>query len=99
MSYLVYYKLDGSVINISEEIPTVSDASYGYCKTDFFNIGDEIEYHITVSSVDPDSKDLLGYSAIRNNAHAKRLLAENIDLKQRLSMSEEVIDFILMGGV
>ena len=105
MIYLEYNLHNGAVIKTHEEIPTINSTDYGYCKTDLFQLGDEFAYVITIDSVDEEG-NMLGYSSFRNNPYAQRLLTENVqlkaenaDLKERLAMSEEVIDFILMGGI
>lgn len=104
MVYLEYELVTKQVVQIHDAMPTVSDG-YDYAisqdKTlvdnngneivsNDFKSGDEFEQTIWINLVD-ENKNLLSYSAIRNNPQAKRLLQENAELKANQAILEQAI--------
>jgi hypothetical protein len=87
MVYLEYHLETKQVVGIFDSIPA-NQAGYDYVKTDAFKVGDEFEVTINVQSVDTD-KNLISYSAIKNNPQAKKLLKENEQLKTKTSQLEQ----------
>ncbi|MDF1507619.1 hypothetical protein PZE06_05415 [Robertmurraya sp. DFI.2.37] len=77
--FLEYEVNTRQVVEIHENIPELKQG-YDYAITSEFEIGDEFEKTIWINIVD-ENKNLLSYSAIRNNPNAKRLLEENALLK------------------
>ena len=78
--YLEYHSETKQVVEIHETEPTLTNG-YEYGKSNEFALGDEFEQTIWINKVD-EYKIVTSYSAIRNNPQAKRLLAENDQLKQ-----------------
>lgn len=81
MAYLEYEANTKQVVEIHENVPTIK-GNYNYAISPYFKVGDEFELTIFVNEVD-EEKNLLSYSAIRNNPNADRLLRENAELKQQ----------------
>lgn len=106
MVYLEYHKETRQVVEIHETSPIVT-TEYDFTLSDNFTIGDEFELTIRVNQVDGD-KNLTSYSAIRNNPNARRLLRENVELKEKkerlenedLNNKEAIAELYLlsMGG-
>lgn len=78
MIYLEYHKEKKQVVEIHETEPTLSE-DYDFALSDRFSPGDEFEWTIWINEID-ENKNLISYSAIRNNPNAKRLLKENAKL-------------------
>lgn len=78
--YLEYNEEKKQVVEIHDFEPTLTDG-YNYATSDQFEVGDEFEWTIWINDVD-ENKNLISYSAIRNNPSAKRLLRENVELKK-----------------
>jgi len=79
MLYLIYHKESKQVVEINEREPSVPDG-YDFAISKQFELGDEFEYTIWINEVD-NEKNVISYSAIRNNPQAQRLLNENNQLK------------------
>jgi hypothetical protein len=107
MVYLEYSLINKQVIKIHETIPELVD-KYDYTITDQISVGDEFELTIWINETD-NEKNLLSYSAIRNNPQAMRLLKENTQLKlenqklqeEDLNNKEAIAELYLMtlGGI
>lgn len=82
MVYLEYETTTKQVVEIHEVEPTVANG-YDYAVADNFIPGDEFEHTIWVNEVD-ENKNLISYSAIRNNPNAKKLLTDNTILKEQI---------------
>lgn len=82
MFYLEYNKQTGLVVEIHAVQPNVT-ADYDFGISGVFKVSDEFEWTILINEVD-ENKNILSYSAIRNNPNAKRLLQENDQLKVEL---------------
>lgn len=94
MIYLEYEVSTKQVVQIHENEPILTK-NYDYAisndftasnnegdfQTNLFKVGDEFEQTIWINEVD-ENKNLLSYSAIRNNPNAARLLKENDQLKE-----------------
>lgn len=95
MVYLEYHKETKQVVEIHETEPFLNDENYDYAMSDHFLVGDEFELSIWINDVDVD-KNLISYSAVRNNPNARRLLQENKQLKEMNELlTESLIDFKL----
>lgn len=77
------------VVEIHEKEPML-EKGYSYGKSNDFLIGDEFNKTIWIHSIDGE-KNLISYSAIRNNPNAKRLLKENTTLKEDLEAVAETV--------
>jgi hypothetical protein len=82
MVYLEYHLETKQVVGIFDSIPA-NQAGYDYVKTEAFKVGDEFQITIIIQSVDTE-KNLISYSAVKNNPQAKKLLKENEQLKTEL---------------
>lgn len=82
MAYLEYELSTKQVIEIHENQPIVNEG-YDCAISIAFVAGSEFEWTIWVNEVD-ENKNVVSYSAIRNNPNAKRLLQENDQLKVEL---------------
>jgi hypothetical protein len=77
--YLIYELNTKQVVEIVDLEP-ITQQDYDYCISSEFETGNEFELTIWINCVDKN-KNLVSYSAIRNNPNAKRLLEENKQLK------------------
>lgn len=101
MVYLEYHKETKQVIEIHNIQPTLS-SDYDFALSEKFVVGNEFELTIWINEVD-ENKNLISYSAIRNNPNAKRLLEENKQFKEtNMLLTSELakvkIDLMLLKG-
>lgn len=89
MVYLEYDIRTKQVVEIHDAEPTVT-TDYDFAKSEQFAVGDEFEQTIWINEVD-ENKNVISYSAIRNNPQAKRLLQENAELKANQAILEQAI--------
>jgi hypothetical protein len=101
MVYLEYDIRTKQVVEIHDAEPTVT-ADYDFAKSEQFAVGDEFEQTIWINEVD-ENKNILSYSAIRNNPNAKRLLEENSRLKDEIinlkSITANLAYSLMVGGI
>ena len=97
MVYLEYHKEKKQVVEIHKNEPTVT-SNYDYAVSDSYVVGDEFEWTIWINEVD-EEKNIVSYSAIRNNPNAKRLLQENQTFKKENQMLKHQIDALTQQGV
>ncbi|MBA9027505.1 hypothetical protein [Peribacillus huizhouensis] len=80
MVYLEYEIHSKQVVEIHSTVPVLK-GGYDYAISTIFEVGDEFANTIFINLVD-EYKNSLSHSAIRNNPNAKRLLQENVTLKE-----------------
>lgn len=95
--FLEYDILSKQVVQIHENEPTIIEG-YNFALHDEFNVGDEFEFTIWINEVN-ENKQLISFSEIRNNPNAKRLLEENVELKERLKATEDMVLQLIMEGM
>jgi hypothetical protein len=119
MLYLEYETATKQVVQIHETEPTELNEGYAFAisvdivstddlgeevkRENPFKVGDEFEQTIWINEVD-ENKNVISYSAIRNNPNAKRLLQENAELKQKnIDLEQAIAELTLliaqMGGM
>lgn len=103
MVWLEYQISDGYVVKIHESEPFELDEGFAIWASDAFSINDEFTYHITVIR---ENGEVIGAASVRQAPLAQFLLkqlankdSEIRELKQQLTITQEALDFIIMGGV